>query len=177
MRNEEVLFAIERIITHSTGASQTYHNRPQIFHKLFSSVVRQSRSRGSCWSTSPPPQPHLHPSNPPQQPPPHPMVYDCVIAYTPSYREIISEMEKCGRLVARAAGIFIKFLKRRRGKLISNMCPVLPGSKSAIKSHYRGHKISIWLNLIPQLHQPGLGVFNMQHHHFQEEALQYYDGE
>lgn len=45
-----------------------------------------------------------------------------------------------------------------------------------MKSHYRGHKISVWLNLIPQLHQPGLGVFNVQHHHFQEESLQYYDG-
>ncbi|KAL1124007.1 hypothetical protein AAG570_001777 [Ranatra chinensis] len=36
--------------------------------------------------------------------------------------------------------------------------------------------MSLWLNLIPQLHQPGLEELNMRHHHFQEEGAQYYDG-
>ncbi|KAF6215471.1 hypothetical protein GE061_010225 [Apolygus lucorum] len=48
--------------------------------------------------------------------------------------------------------------------------------KSELKNHYRGHKMSLWLNLIPQLHQPGLEELSMRHHHFQEEGAQYYDG-
>lgn len=50
------------------------------------------------------------------------------------------------------------------------------GLKTEVKSHYRGHKMSLWLNLIPQLHQPGLEELSMRHHHFQEEGSQYYDG-
>lgn len=46
-----------------------------------------------------------------------------------------------------------------------------------MKNHYRGHKMSLWLNLIPQLHRPGDGDdISMRHHHFQEEGDQYYDG-
>ncbi|XP_030768138.1 neuroligin-4, X-linked-like, partial [Sitophilus oryzae] len=45
------------------------------------------------------------------------------------------------------------------------------------RDHYRGHKMSLWLNLIPQLHRPGEGDdVSMRHHHFQEEDDQYYDG-
>ncbi|CAH0387992.1 unnamed protein product [Bemisia tabaci] len=47
---------------------------------------------------------------------------------------------------------------------------------STIKKHYRGHKMSLWLNLIPQLHRPGVDELSMSHHHFQEEEPQYYDG-
>lgn len=37
--------------------------------------------------------------------------------------------------------------------------------------------MSLWLNLIPQLHRPGEGDdISMRHHHFQEEGAQYYDG-
>lgn len=37
--------------------------------------------------------------------------------------------------------------------------------------------MSLWLNLIPQLHRPGDGDdVSMRHHHFQEEDDQYYDG-
>jgi hypothetical protein len=46
-----------------------------------------------------------------------------------------------------------------------------------MRNHYRGHKMSLWLNLIPQLHRPGEGDdVSMRHHHFQEEDDQYYDG-
>lgn len=35
----------------------------------------------------------------------------------------------------------------------------------------------MWLSLIPQLHNPGdLSDLTMRHHHFNEEAAQYYDG-
>lgn len=35
----------------------------------------------------------------------------------------------------------------------------------------------MWLSLIPQLHNPGeLSDIAMRHHHFAEEAAQYYDG-
>ncbi|XP_050309519.1 neuroligin-1-like isoform X2 [Anthonomus grandis grandis] len=45
------------------------------------------------------------------------------------------------------------------------------------KDHYRGHKMSLWLNLIPQLHRPGESDdISMRHHHFQEEDDKYYDG-
>lgn len=54
---------------------------------------------------------------------------------------------------------------------------VFAGNRPARKSHYRGHKMSLWLNLIPQLHRPGDGDdISMRHHHFQEEDDQYYDG-
>ncbi|KAL3283131.1 hypothetical protein HHI36_006287 [Cryptolaemus montrouzieri] len=38
--------------------------------------------------------------------------------------------------------------------------------------------MSLWLNLIPQLHRPGESGddISMRHHHFQEEGDQYYDG-
>lgn len=46
-----------------------------------------------------------------------------------------------------------------------------------MRNHYRGHKMSLWLNLIPQLHRPGDDDdVSMRHHHFQEEGAQYYDG-
>ncbi|KAJ8915609.1 hypothetical protein NQ315_003393, partial [Exocentrus adspersus] len=51
------------------------------------------------------------------------------------------------------------------------------GNRPERKDHYRGHKMSLWLNLIPQLHRPGEGDdISMRHHHFQEEDDQYYDG-
>ncbi|KAG5870537.1 hypothetical protein JTB14_011947 [Gonioctena quinquepunctata] len=51
------------------------------------------------------------------------------------------------------------------------------GNRPEKKDHYRGHKMSLWLNLIPQLHRPGEGdEVSMRHHHFQEEDDQYYDG-
>ncbi|XP_034231440.1 neuroligin-1 [Thrips palmi] len=50
------------------------------------------------------------------------------------------------------------------------------GTSTKTESHYRGHKMSLWLNLLPQLHRPGLDELNMRHHHFQEEGAQYYDG-
>lgn len=51
------------------------------------------------------------------------------------------------------------------------------GGKAEMRNHYRGHKMSLWLNLIPQLHRPGEDDdVSMRHHHFQEEGAQYYDG-
>ncbi|XP_023720974.1 neuroligin-4, X-linked [Cryptotermes secundus] len=48
--------------------------------------------------------------------------------------------------------------------------------KPKIKSHYRGHKMAVWLNLIPQLHQPGDEDVSMRHHHFHERGEHYYSG-
>lgn len=36
--------------------------------------------------------------------------------------------------------------------------------------------MAIWLNLIPQLHQPGDEDVSMRHHHFHERAEKYYQG-
>lgn len=50
-------------------------------------------------------------------------------------------------------------------------------NKFEMKNHYRGHKLSLWLNLIPQLHNPGeLNEMSMKHHHFQESDSKFYDG-
>ncbi|KAL1513202.1 hypothetical protein ABEB36_002640 [Hypothenemus hampei] len=48
--------------------------------------------------------------------------------------------------------------------------------KPKMKSHYRGHKMAVWLNLIPQLHQPGDDDVSMRHHHFYEREPHYYAG-
>lgn len=45
-----------------------------------------------------------------------------------------------------------------------------------MKSHYRGHKMAMWLNLIPQLHRPGDAEVSMRHHHFREKEATYFDG-
>ncbi|XP_023315853.1 neuroligin-4, X-linked-like [Trichogramma pretiosum] len=47
--------------------------------------------------------------------------------------------------------------------------------KPKMKNHYRGHKMAVWLNLIPQLHQPGDDV-SMRHHHFREKGDLLYSG-
>ncbi|XP_022918965.1 neuroligin-4, X-linked-like [Onthophagus taurus] len=49
--------------------------------------------------------------------------------------------------------------------------------KPKMKSHYRGHKMAVWLNLIPQLHQPGDDDVSMRHHHFHEREPHYYAGQ
>ncbi|XP_051158312.1 neuroligin-1-like isoform X1 [Leptopilina boulardi] len=46
------------------------------------------------------------------------------------------------------------------------------GRITEIRSHYRGHKMSLWLNLLPQLHRPGYEV-SMRHHHLLESASLY----
>lgn len=48
--------------------------------------------------------------------------------------------------------------------------------KPKMKSHYRGHKMALWLNLIPQLHRPGDPEVSMRHHHFREREPHYYAG-
>ncbi|XP_012257113.1 neuroligin-4, X-linked-like [Athalia rosae] len=48
--------------------------------------------------------------------------------------------------------------------------------KPKMKSHYRGHKMAVWLNLIPQLHQPGDDDVTMRHHHFKERGDHLYAG-
>ncbi|XP_063698385.1 uncharacterized protein LOC134829289 isoform X2 [Culicoides brevitarsis] len=51
------------------------------------------------------------------------------------------------------------------------------GARAEARNHYRGHKLSMWLSLIPQLHSPGdTAEMNMRHHHFLEDSAQYYDG-
>jgi hypothetical protein len=36
--------------------------------------------------------------------------------------------------------------------------------------------MAVWLNLIPQLHQPGDDDVSMRHHHFHEREPHYYAG-
>ncbi|KAK0163026.1 hypothetical protein PV327_006740 [Microctonus hyperodae] len=46
------------------------------------------------------------------------------------------------------------------------------GASTEMRSHYRGHKMSLWLNLLPQLHRPGYEI-NMRHHHLAESPNLY----
>ena len=46
------------------------------------------------------------------------------------------------------------------------------GRTTEIRSHYRGHKMSLWLNLLPQLHRPGYEV-SMRHHHLMDNPSLY----
>ncbi|XP_026672257.1 neuroligin-2-like [Ceratina calcarata] len=48
--------------------------------------------------------------------------------------------------------------------------------KPKMRSHYRGHKMAVWLNLIPQLHRPGDDDVSMRHHHFRERGDHFYAG-
>ncbi|KAI8116400.1 Neuroligin-1 [Lucilia cuprina] len=53
------------------------------------------------------------------------------------------------------------------------------GNKAEIQSHYRGHKLSMWLNLIPQLHRhANMNDQSMRHHQFQDDLnnLNLYEG-
>lgn len=50
------------------------------------------------------------------------------------------------------------------------------GNKAELRNHYRGHKLSMWLSLIPQLHSPGDTELSMRHHHFLEDDALFYDG-
>ncbi|XP_067620825.1 uncharacterized protein Nlg2 [Eurosta solidaginis] len=44
------------------------------------------------------------------------------------------------------------------------------GNKAEVQSHYRGHKLSMWLNLIPQLHKhANINDQSMRHHQFPED--------
>ncbi|XP_076751901.1 neuroligin-1 [Xylocopa sonorina] len=46
------------------------------------------------------------------------------------------------------------------------------GRRTEMRSHYRGHKMSLWLNLLPQLHRPGYEI-SMRHHHLAESPSLY----
>ncbi|XP_066583919.1 neuroligin-1-like isoform X2 [Prorops nasuta] len=46
------------------------------------------------------------------------------------------------------------------------------GRSTEMRSHYRGHKMSLWLNLLPQLHRPGYEI-SMRHHHLSESPSLY----
>ncbi|XP_076280618.1 neuroligin-1 [Lasioglossum baleicum] len=46
------------------------------------------------------------------------------------------------------------------------------GRSTEMRSHYRGHKMSLWLNLLPQLHRPGYEI-SMRHHHLSESSSLY----
>ncbi|XP_031843630.1 neuroligin 5 [Nomia melanderi] len=48
--------------------------------------------------------------------------------------------------------------------------------KPKMKSHYRGHKMALWRNLIPQLHRPADDDVSMRHHHFRERGDHFYAG-
>ncbi|XP_037960126.1 uncharacterized protein LOC119689376 [Teleopsis dalmanni] len=53
------------------------------------------------------------------------------------------------------------------------------GNKAEVQSHYRGHKLSMWLNLIPQLHtHSNINDQSMRHHQFPDDinSRDLYDG-
>lgn len=45
-----------------------------------------------------------------------------------------------------------------------------------MKNHYRGHKMALWLNLIPQIHLPGGSDVVLSHHAFSDDNPNLYIG-
>jgi hypothetical protein len=50
------------------------------------------------------------------------------------------------------------------------------GAKPRMRSHYRGHKMALWLNLIPQIHLPGGSDVTVSHHAFSDDNPNLYVG-
>jgi len=50
------------------------------------------------------------------------------------------------------------------------------GAKPRMRSHYRGHKMALWLNLIPQIHLPGGSDVALNHHAFSDDNPNLYVG-
>lgn len=42
--------------------------------------------------------------------------------------------------------------------------------KPKLKNHYRAHKLSFWLNLVPELHKSGSQGVPFSHHMFRSDA-------
>lgn len=42
--------------------------------------------------------------------------------------------------------------------------------KPKLKNHYRAHKLSFWLNLVPELHKSGSQDVPPSHHMFKNDA-------
>lgn len=43
-------------------------------------------------------------------------------------------------------------------------------TKLKLKNHYRAHKLSFWLNLVPELHKSGSDDIPSTHHMFRSDA-------
>lgn len=43
--------------------------------------------------------------------------------------------------------------------------------KSKLKNHYRAHRLSFWLNLVPDLHKPGSDDVPRSHHLLDAEQV------
>lgn len=66
--------------------------------------------------------------------------------------------------IGRASHFIIQFNQKvERGRMHQERMNLCAGSKLRVKSHYRGHKLALWLHLIPQLHRPGAAP---RHHQF-----------
>lgn len=48
---------------------------------------------------------------------------------------------------------------------------MLPEIKSKLKNHYRAHRLSFWLNLVPDLHKPGSDDVPRSHHLLDTEQV------
>lgn len=48
---------------------------------------------------------------------------------------------------------------------------VFPELKSKLKNHYRAHRLSFWLNLVPDLHKPGSDDVPRSHHLLDTEQV------
>ncbi|XP_035716581.1 neuroligin-1-like [Folsomia candida] len=51
------------------------------------------------------------------------------------------------------------------------------GAKPRLRNHYRGHKMALWLNLIPQIHLPGGTDVTLNHHAFPDDNPNLYIGQ
>lgn len=61
--------------------------------------------------------------------------------------------------------------KRHSLSDLAETSSVFPELKSKLKNHYRAHRLSFWLNLVPDLHKPGSDDVPRSHHLLDTEQV------
>lgn len=55
--------------------------------------------------------------------------------------------------------------------MMNSMFRLFLDIKSKLKNHYRAHRLSFWLNLVPDLHKPGSDDVPRSHHLLDAEQV------
>lgn len=56
-------------------------------------------------------------------------------------------------------------------QIIFSISNQFPDTKPKLKNHYRAHRLSFWLNLIPDLHKPGNDDVPLSHHELENDDI------
>lgn len=73
-----------------------------------------------------------------------------------------------------SANLYLIMIVRREWKILQDLFSLLSSliadTKPKQKNHYRAHRLSFWLNLIPDLHKPGNDDVPMSHHMLENDG-------